>query len=135
MKYIYYPSKERIKEAMEADEPFLAAIAFDGSEAIISPVDDSMEHHIMLMQVGRKDVDVEKYFRIVFDREGADWTFVCPPNYKNITFKDRRIERFYKDGFDAISDFLHSIGYLVGISIPKRYSRHLDVLGDSTMLP
>lgn len=134
MEYIFYPSKERVKEAMKQDEPFLAAISFNEKEAVISPIDDSMEHHIMLMNVGKKDTDIEKYFRIVFDRSGADWTFVCPPNYKNISIKDRRIERFYKDGFSAISDFLHSIGYLVGINIPKRYARHFDILGDGTII-
>ena len=28
--------------------------------------------------------------------------------------------------------FLYSIGYLVGINIPKRYSRHLNTLGDNS---
>ena len=53
---------------------------------------------------------------------------------KGISFKDRRIERFYKDGFSVISDFLHEIGYFVGINIPKRYRRHLDMLGDNATL-
>lgn len=134
MKLLYYPSLERVKEAEQQDEPFLAAIAFDESEAILSPVDDSVEHPIMLMHVGKKSTEIDRYFRIVFDRSGADWTFSCPPDYKNISLKDRRIERFYKDGFVVISDFLHSIGYLVGIQIPKRYAKHLNVLGDGTML-
>ena len=75
---------------------------------------------------------LSKIPKIVLDRSGADWTFVCPPDYKNIPFKDKRIEAFYKDGFSVISDFLHSIGYLVGINIPKRYSRHLNTLGDNS---
>lgn len=86
----------------------------------------------MLMNAGKKSTDIDQYFRIVFDRSGADWTFVCPPDYKGIPWKDKRIERFYKDGFAVISEFLHSVGYLVGISIPKRYARHLNVLGDHT---
>ena len=81
-------------------------------------------------KAGFQSADIDKYFRIVFDRSGADWTFVCPPDYKGITFKDRRIEAFYKDGFAEIAAFLHSIGYLVGINIPKRYRRHLDMLTD-----
>ena len=99
MKYTYVPSEERVREAMQQDEPMLAAITFDGEQAILSPIDDSMEH---------------------------------PPDYKGIPWKDKRIERFYKDGFAVISEFLHSVGYLVGISIPKRYARHLNVLGDHT---
>ncbi|MBQ9898657.1 MAG: hypothetical protein IJM44_04275 [Ruminococcus sp.] len=132
MNIIQYPSAEAVIKAMAADEPLLVLIAFDGSTAIISQIDEAVEHHILLMKTGFKDTDIDKFFRIVLDRSGADWTFVCPPDYKNIPFKDKRIEAFYKDGFAVISDFLHSIGYLVGINIPKRYRRHLDVLsGDS----
>ena len=129
MNIIKYPTAEAVDRAMTEDEPLLALISFDGKEAIISQIDEAMEHHILLSKVGRKDTDIDSFFRIVLDRSGADWTFVCPPDYKNIPFKDNRIEAFYKDGFAVISGFLHSIGYLVGINIPKRYSRHLNVLG------
>lgn len=132
MKLIKYPSDEAVNKAMIADEPLLILISFDGKTAIMSQVDEAVEHHILLMDVGYKDTDIDKFFRIVLDRSGADWTFVCPPDYKNIPFKDKRIEAFYKDGFSVISDFLHSIGYLVGINIPKRYSRHLNTLGDNS---
>ncbi|HBB71863.1 MAG TPA: hypothetical protein DCZ71_04575 [Ruminococcus sp.] len=129
MNIIKYPTAEAVDRAINEDEPLLALISFDGKEAIISQIDEAMEHHILLSKVGRKDTDIDSFFRIVLDRSGADWTFVCPPDYKNIPFKDKRIEAFYKDGFAVISGFLHSIGYLVGINIPKRYSRHLNVLG------
>ena len=132
MNLIKYPSDEAVNKAMAADEPLLILISFDGKTAIMSQVDEAVEHHILLMDVGYKDTDIDKFFRIVLDRSGADWTFVCPPDYKNIPFKDKRIESFYKDGFSVISDFLHSIGYLVGINIPKRYSRHLNTLGDNS---
>ena len=129
MNIIKYPTAEAVDRAINEEEPLLALISFDGKEAIISQIDEAMEHHILLSKVGRKDTDIDSFFRIVLDRSGADWTFVCPPDYKNIPFKDKRIEAFYKDGFAVISGFLHSIGYLVGINIPKRYSRHLNVLG------
>ena len=129
MNIIKYPSEEDVNKAMANDEPLLILISFDGKTAIMSHIDEGVEHHILLMNVGYKDTDVDRFFRI-----GADWTFVCPPDYKNIPFKDKRIEAFYKDGFAVISDFLHSIGYLVGINIPKRYSRHLNVLGDDGSL-
>ena len=131
MNLIKYPSDEAVRKAMAADEPLLILISFDGKTAIMSQIDEAVEHHILLMDVGFKDTDIDKFFRIILDRSGADWTFVCPPDYKNIPFKDKRIEAFYKDGFSVISDFLHSIGYLVGINIPKRYSRHLNTLGDN----
>ncbi len=132
MNIIKYPSEEAVGKAMTADEPLLVLISFDGQTAIMSQIDEAMEHHILLMKTGFKDTDIDKFFRIVLDRSGADWTFVCPPDYKGITFKDKRIEAFYKDGFAVISEFLHSIGYLVGIDIPKRYRRHLDVLSEGT---
>jgi hypothetical protein len=128
MDIIKYPSEDAVRAAMAADEPLLVLISFDGKTAIMSQIDEAMEHHILLMKTGYKDTDIDKFFRIVLDKSGADWTFVCPPDYKGIQFKDKRIEAFYKDGFAVISDFLHSIGYLVGIDIPKRYRRHLDVL-------
>jgi hypothetical protein len=132
MNIIKYPSEEAVAKAMTADEPLLVLISFDGQTAIMSQIDEAMEHHILLMNAGFKDTDIDKFFRIVLDRSGADWTFICPPDYKNIPFKDKRIEAFYKDGFAVISGFLHSIGYLVGINIPKRYRRHLDVLSSET---
>lgn len=130
MKIIKFPSESELNKAISADEPLLVLISFDGKTAIMSQIDEAMEHHILLMKTGYKDTDIDKFFRIILDKSGADWTFVCPPDYKNIPFKDKRIEAFYKDGFNVISNFLHSIGYLVGINIPKRYRRHLDVLSN-----
>lgn len=131
MNIIKYPSTEDVNKAIAEDEPLLAVMSFDGKTAIMSQIDEAMEHHILLMKSGYKDNDIDKFFRIVLDQSGADWTFICPPNYKNIPFKDKRIEAFYKDGFAVISDFLHSIGYIVGINIPKRYRRHLDAMNDN----
>ncbi len=135
MNIIKFPSDHTVDAAMQQDEPMLALIAFDGKTAIIGQLDEAVEHHVLLSKMGCQSTDIDKYFRIVFDRSGADWTFVCPPDYKGIPFKDRRIEAFYKDGFARISDFLHSIGYLIGINIPKRYRRHLDAMqSDSTII-
>ena len=129
---IKYPNDEAVSKAMAADEPLLVLISFDGKTVIMSQIDEAVEHHILLMNAGFKDTDIDKFFRIVLDRSGADWTFICPSDYKGIQYKDKRIEAFYKDGFAVISNFLHSIGYLVGINIPKRYRRHLDVLSSET---
>lgn len=134
MEMIKYPSEQVVNDAMLRDEPMLAAISFDGKTAILSEMDEAVEHHILITKAGYHGTEIDKFFRIVFDRDGADWTFVCPPDYKNIPFKDRRIAQFYKDGFSVISDFLREIGYLVGIDIPKRYRRHLDMLGDNTVI-
>lgn len=125
MNIIKYPSKEAVDNAMTRHEPLLMLISFDGDEAIISHIDEAVEHHILLLKADKKSTDIDKYFRIVLDDEGADWTFVCPPDYRGIPDKGRRIAAFYKDGFAVISNALEEIGYLVGINIPKRYQRHI----------
>ncbi|MEG0895641.1 MAG: hypothetical protein RSE93_07980 [Oscillospiraceae bacterium] len=130
MNIIKFPSENEVNQYIKDKEPLLVLISFDGEEVIMSHIDDAVEHHILLKKVDKKDTDIDNYFRIVLDDEGADWTFVCPPNYKNISRKDKRIEEFYKDGFTIISSVLHSLGYLVGINIPKRYRRHFDMLGE-----
>lgn len=129
-KIISYPDSERTDFALKNNEPLLVLISFDGSKVIMGHIDDSMEHHILLMNVGEDSRDIDRYFRIVLDNEGADWTFVCPPDYKGIADKTRRVAAFYKDGFAEISDFLTELGLLVGISIPRRYRRHLDYLSE-----
>ncbi len=130
MNIIKYPSEQAVNDAIKQDEPLLAVISFDGKTAVMSQIDDAVEHHILLLKTGYQSTDIDRFFRIVFDKNGADWTFICPPDYKGIPYKLRRIEAFYKDGFAEISNFLHSIGYLVGINIPKRYRRHFDAMQD-----
>ena len=121
MEIVKYPSAEAVTEAMKNDEPMLVLISFDGEKAIMSQIDVAISENMLLMKCGYKDTDIDKYFRIVLDKNGADWTFVCPPDYKNIPYKDKRIEAFYKDGFYVIPAVLFEIGYIVGINIPKRY--------------
>lgn len=88
----------------------------------------SLELAIAFAKAGFPSTDIDKYFRIVLDEDGADWTFVCPPDYKGISDKQRRITAFYKDGFAVISDTLSELGFMVGINIPKRYRRHFDYM-------
>ena len=120
MNYIKYPSSEAVEAAIRAKEPMLMLISFDGETVIMSHIDEAVEHHVLLAKVGLPQ---------------SDRTFVCPPDYKGIADKVRRISEFYKDGFAAISKAMLGIGYLVGINIPRRYRRHLDVLNeDSTIV-
>lgn len=130
MEIIKYPSDKALDKAMKNDEPLLVLISFDGETVIISQIDDAIEHHILLMKVGYSDKDIDRFFRIVLDKESADWTFVCPPDYKNIPDRTRRIKQFYKDGFSVISDVLQELGFMVGINIPRRYRRHIKALGE-----
>lgn len=130
MNITYYPDGETVKTAMEQDEPLLVLISFDGEQVIASQIDDAVEHHILLRKVDLPDTDIDKYFRIVLDRSGADWTFVCPPDYSGITRKDKRIEHFFKDGMTVIPRVLNELGYDVEVEIPKRYRRHFDMMGD-----
>ncbi len=128
MTIIKYPSENDVNTAIYEKEPLLVLISFDGKTAIISQIDEAMEHHILLTKAGFPSTDIDKYFRIVLDEDGADWTFVCPPDYKGISDKQRRITAFYKDGFAVISNTLSELGFMVGINIPKRYRRHFDYM-------
>lgn len=130
MKITRFNDYETVENAIEKDEPLMAVISFDGSEAFVSHIDDGVEHHILLRKCGFKGTEIDEFFRIIFDREGADWTFICPPDYKNIPYKSRRIKEFYKDGIRAISDFLAEMGYYCDIKIPTRYRRHFDIMMD-----
>ena len=130
MNIIKYPCEDDVNKAIKNKEPLLLLISFDRETVIMSHMDEAVEHHILLQKAGFPSNDIDKYFRVVLDDEGADWTFICPTEYKGIKDKIRRITEFYKDGFGAISNALQSIGYLVGIHIPKRYRRHIDMLND-----
>lgn len=136
MKYLKYPDEATLDAYLAKKEPLLIAVSFDGETVLISRLDDSFEHHIPLGHFGIKQTDIDKYFRIVVDEDTADWTFVCPPDYKGITDRKSRITAFYNDGITAISRVLADIGYYSDIRIPKRYRRHFEALGDdSTYLP
>lgn len=128
MQVNYYPDKGAVDKALKAQDPLLMLISFDGSRVFVGSIDDSVEHHILLANVGEDSRSIDEYFRIVLDDSGADWTFVCPPGYKGIEEKGRRISAFYKDGFNVIAQVLESFGLLVGINIPRRYQRHIDAM-------
>lgn len=130
MNIIKYPDDETANIAIEKNEPLLILISFDSETVILASLDDTAEHHVLLTQVGRNSLDIDKYFRIIIDKTGADWTFVCPPDYKHISDKQKRIQEFYKDGFATISTVLSQLGYIVGINIPYRYSRHFKAMSD-----
>ena len=128
MKIQKYPNGQDFDYAVKADEPIFVLISFDGEEVIASQIDDAMEHTILLRLVKNSDKDLDKYFRLVVDHEGADWTFVCPPDYSSITRKEKRIEKFFKDGMMVIPKALKAMGYDVPVSIPKRYRRHFNIM-------
>jgi len=121
---------ETVENAITKDEPMIAVIDFKGENAFVSHLDDGVEHHILLAKADLSQNDIDKYFRIIFNKDGASWTFICPPDYKGITDKTRRIATFYRDGFTVISAFLSDFGYLVEITIPKRYRRHIEAMKD-----
>ncbi|MCL2182511.1 MAG: hypothetical protein FWB85_03460 [Chitinispirillia bacterium] len=119
-----YTEEIDIDGAIIKGEPMLAVISFDGSRALVGHADECMEHHILLKKMGLPSQDIDKYFRIVFDDSGADWTFVCPPDYMGIGDRTKRITAFYMNGVGIISAFMAEMGLFAGIKIPKRYRRH-----------
>mgnify|MGYP003409824639 CR=1 FL=1 len=60
MNIIKYPCDESVNDAVSKDEPLLAVISFDGREAIVSHIDDAVEHHVLLANAGRKSTDTDK---------------------------------------------------------------------------
>ena len=130
MNMIFYPDESSVTDAMKRDEPLLVLISFDGEQVIVSQIDEAVEHHILLRLAGFPDTDIDKYFRLVVNREGADWTFVCPSTYNSVTRKEKQIEDFFKDGMRIIPNALKQLGYDVPVEIPKRYRRHFDMMGD-----
>ena len=130
MNIIYYPDKAAVTAAMANNDPLLVLISFDGETLITSQIDDAVEHNILLLKVGFSDTDIDKYFRLVVDKSGADWTFVFPANYSSVTRKDKKIEGFFNDGMKIIPEALKQIGYDVPVEIPKRYRRHFDIMNE-----
>lgn len=130
MEITYYSEENRGKDILNDDDPMLAIIAYDGSRAIIGLLDEGVEHHILLDK-SLHTMDIDNYFRIIFDKEGADWTFVCPTGYKGITDKEKRIQSFYNDGVKVIREFLNEIGFGdITLDIPRRYRRHINYMGN-----
>lgn len=134
MNIIKLPDEQEVIKAMNDDEPMICAISFDGNTAILSALDYGFEHNLLIGKAGYQETDIDKFFRIVFDKKGADWTFACPPDYKQIQLKPYRIKTFYKDGISVIAEFLSEIGYCVGVNIPERYRRHFNIVfGESSL--
>ena len=128
MKIQKYPNGQDFDYAVKADEPIFALISFDGEEVIVSQADDALDFRLLLRFVRNSDKDINKYYRLVVDHEGADWTFVCPPDYSSITRREKRIEEFFKDGMRVIPKVLKAMGYDVPVAIPKRYRRHFNIM-------
>ena len=120
----YYPDETHVTEAMQVNDPLLMMVSYDGQEILLANIDDAVEHHILLKMLGYKETEIDRFFRVVLNQEGADWTFVCPSTYKGINNKEKRIEVFYNDGINQISKAIRTIGYKVEIQIPLRYRRH-----------
>lgn len=132
-----YPDEKTVDEYIKKKEPLIIAIPFDEKDPVLmSMLDDSVEHHILLAHFNVSSNNIDKYYRIVADTQTAEWTFVCPHDYEGIKDRQKRIIRFYNQGFAAISRVLSEIGYFSDITIPKRYRRHFDAMGDdSTYTP
>ncbi len=126
----YYPDKQTIVDVQQVDDPLLMCVSHDGNTILLASADDVGEHIIMIRKFEYAESDLDKFYRVVINQEGADWTFVCPSNYKGIDNKDARILAFYSDGVLAIGKAIKEIGYDCPIEIPKRYRRHFTMLGE-----
>jgi hypothetical protein len=129
MQLITIPDRDSIEESKKNDDPLIILISFDGERVIVGNIDDCLEHHILLKKAGLLEADIEKYFRIIVNKSGASWTFVCPSTYLGIKNREYRLKKYYENGIDEISKTLKTLGLDVSIDIPQRYRRHFDALG------
>ncbi|MDR0984015.1 MAG: hypothetical protein LBL93_03275 [Ruminococcus sp.] len=120
-----YNGKLSVDDAMKTDDPLIALIAFDKKIAIIKHCYEEIDNKILLQRYNVKAADTDNFFRILFNKDSADWAFNCPLDYKNITEEIRRVTVYYKDGLRIIAEFLSEIGYFSEIRIPERYSSQI----------
>ena len=57
MDIIKYPSENDVNKAIKNDDPLLVLISFDGESAIMSHIDEAVEHHILLSKAGFRDTE------------------------------------------------------------------------------
>lgn len=128
MQTIYVPDKQTALSGFGTEALYILAVSFDGETAALAPIDEAPEHYILLNKAGIGEGQLDRYFRVVFDDKAAEWTFVCPPDYLGITDKQKRLAQFYKDGFRVLSHALSELGYMIDLTIPRRYRRHFDIM-------
>jgi hypothetical protein len=123
MQFKFFPDKPTVDRAMDNDDPLLLLVRFDRSEGLVANSDDVLEHYVLLKLLGYRETDIDQFFRVILNRRVADWTFICPSNYKGILDRDQRIQAFYNDGIPAISNATSLLGYDVKIEVPERFRR------------
>ncbi len=80
------------------------------AKSIASQIDDAVQDCVLLRRVKGSDRDIDRYFRLVANHEGADRTFVCPPDYSSITRKEKRIEEFFQGRYEGDTKGTESYG-------------------------
>ena len=115
MEIIRYPSAEVVNAAVVGDEPLIAAVSHSGDLAVVAPIAEAGEHSVLLMLAGRRDRDIDDFFRICFDAASADWNFTCPPKYSSSS--GTGVSAYYADGLNRIPEFLVTFGYFAKLNI------------------
>lgn len=127
MNITYYPTEDIVKSAMQQDDPLLAIISFDGAAAAIAPIDDAVEHHILIKKSGLP-ANIDEFFESLSIRKAQTGHSSVPAIINRFQISEGDLPAFYKDGFALITELLSEIGYFVDVTIPKRYRRHFDEL-------
>ncbi|MBQ8297736.1 MAG: hypothetical protein IJX77_08145 [Ruminococcus sp.] len=123
MNVVKVPSEKDVDKAIEDNQTLLALVDFEGKNAVMCHIDDVDNDDELYEKSGFDAANKAKFFRVIFNKQGADWTFKLPTSYKDIGNDRDRMVAFYKDGFAVLSEFLQLQGYFVGIDIPTRYCK------------
>ena len=52
MEVIKYPSVQAVNAEIEENGPLLVLVSYDGKRTIVAPIDEAMEHYILLKKAG-----------------------------------------------------------------------------------
>lgn len=115
MEILKLPDPETVNDAVRADSPLVAAIAFDGSRAAVIPAAYFGGYELFALSAGIRGEGA--YFKLAFNSHTADWSFDCPEHYAYIYEPEERTAAYYRDGLSMIPEFLMMLGYFSKLNI------------------
>ena len=78
MNITYYPDKDTVKQAICIGDPLLVLVEDSGQGMIVSCIDDCIDHYTLLRRTGNASLEPDRFFRVVLNKDGADWFVYMP---------------------------------------------------------